>query len=100
MVQVDNFLIVRKNSSQFVTAFDLLCKIYHVLNLKYPVELTNFLNFIDCYLFEILDKKIPSVSSLFIILNSINTAESDSENDSCGTEQLTKNEDKEQDDDY
>ncbi|XP_066581724.1 LOW QUALITY PROTEIN: uncharacterized protein [Prorops nasuta] len=77
-VIADNVILSRKKQSDAVSSFDLLFKLYYILNIEYPVLLQNFYNFIDTYVFEIsmLKKKIAStVTSTFVNISNINLDE-------------------------
>ncbi|KAH0546737.1 hypothetical protein KQX54_014476 [Cotesia glomerata] len=51
-VQGDGWFINVHPESQPITTFDLLYKMYYVLNVEYPETLKNFYNFIDYFIFH------------------------------------------------
>lgn len=71
-VIVDGYPLQRYNKSDIISAFDLLFKVYYVLNLEYPINLKIFFNFIETYFFKVSKITVSSVvTSLNINLNSI-----------------------------
>ncbi|XP_074100641.1 uncharacterized protein LOC141528473 [Cotesia typhae] len=69
-IEGDNWLMNVKQNSTPIAAFNLLYKLFYVLNLKYPDNLQNFYNFIDCYIFAMKDvQPRSSVSALHVVFN-------------------------------
>ncbi|CAH2085699.1 unnamed protein product [Euphydryas editha] len=69
-VEGDNWFIKMNQKSTPIAAFNLLYKLFYVLNLKYPDNLQNFYNFIDCYIFAMKEvQPRSSVSSLHVVFN-------------------------------
>lgn len=71
-IQGDGWIIHREDQSNIIETFDLLFKLYTVLNLDYPVVLKNFFHFIECYIYMLTNNR-PSgvVTSLHISLCNI-----------------------------
>lgn len=67
-IQGDGWIIHRSDRTNFVSSFDLLFKIYHVLNLNYPPSLKNFYNLVEMLIYQIPGAVMPSVSSTFALI--------------------------------
>ncbi|XP_067204588.1 uncharacterized protein [Linepithema humile] len=65
-VQGDGWLIEVPDKADPIVSFDLLFKLFYVLNVSYPVSLNNFFNFIDFYIFKIAKKTSSVVTSLHV----------------------------------
>ncbi|XP_044597497.1 uncharacterized protein LOC123274063 [Cotesia glomerata] len=71
-IEGDNWFIDVNQNSTPIAAFNILYKLFYVLNLQYPNSLQNFYNFIDCYIFKMKNVKPRSVvSSLHVTLSDI-----------------------------
>lgn len=91
-IQGDGWLVHRSDKTKFIPTFDLLFKMYYVLNLEYPVILQNFFQFIQRFLYKITTDTavVSSVTTLHVSLSSIkdkqlidcNALIDDSDNDS------------------
>lgn len=71
-VQGDGWFLKAHNDNSSVTAFDLLFKIYFVLNVSYPIGLQNFYNFVEHYLYDLGTETRSVVTSLHINLTNFN----------------------------
>lgn len=65
-VQSDGWFFVLQYLATRIVAFDLLFKLYQVLDVSYPPSLLNFYNFIESFLYEININPSSVVSSLHI----------------------------------
>ncbi|KAH0549758.1 hypothetical protein KQX54_013609 [Cotesia glomerata] len=86
-IEGDNWLMSVGDKSGPIAAFNILYKLFYVLNLQYPNSLQNFFNFIDCYVFGMQGVTSRSVvSALHITLSNITIKDSkvlnDNDNDS------------------
>ncbi|XP_057335475.1 uncharacterized protein LOC130674224 [Microplitis mediator] len=86
-IEGDNWLMSVGDKSGPIAAFNLLYKLFYVLNLQYPNSLQNFFNFVDCYVFGMQGVTSRSVvSALHITLSNITIKDSkvlnDNDNDS------------------
>lgn len=84
-VEGDNWFINMNQKSTPIAAFNLLYKLFYVLNVKYSENLQNFYNFIDCYIFAMEGvQPRSSVSSLHVVFN--NTVLNDNIDDSTSSD--------------
>ena len=66
---MDDF-IVQPHQNDPVTAFDLLFKLYYVLNVKYPAPLAKFYEFMQHFIYELIAKNVRGiVTELHVILD-------------------------------
>lgn len=65
-VQGDGWLIEVPDKADPIVSFDLLFKLFYVLNLCYPASLNNVFNFIDFYVFKITKKTKSVIASMHI----------------------------------
>lgn len=68
-VQADEQIISRRQKASFLAAFDLLFKIYFVLDVEYPIGVKNFFQFIETYLYEVCETPSNMVVSLHTAVN-------------------------------
>ena len=65
-IQGDRWFIEVPSKADPIVSFDLLFKLFYVLNLSYPISLNNFFNFIDFYIFKITNKPKSAVASMHV----------------------------------
>ena len=65
-IQGDKWLIEVPTKAEPIVSFDILFKLFYVLNLSYPASLNNFFNFIDFYIFKTTQKSKSAVASMHI----------------------------------
>ncbi|XP_039310145.1 uncharacterized protein LOC105202987 [Solenopsis invicta] len=65
-IQGDRWFIEVLNKADPIVSFDLLFKLFYVLNLSYPMSLNNFFNFIDFYIFKTTNKPNSVVASMHV----------------------------------
>lgn len=82
-VQGDGWILHRTDRSNLPLTFDLLFKIYYVLNLEYSACLKNFYNMIQTLIYKIPGDTLPSVASTYALIQNIDPKEinEDSEED-------------------
>lgn len=67
----------RRNKSDGFLVFDLLYKLFHVLNLSYPVELASFFNYIDYRVYKTTTKEQSKVTSVHISIMNFHSKDMD-----------------------
>ncbi|KAJ8679997.1 hypothetical protein QAD02_015784 [Eretmocerus hayati] len=82
-VVADNLIFSRRDTTDVVSTFDLLFKIFYIFNLDYPEPLNYFYYFLESFLYDVKDRTTGSIKSLHVNLLNIQVGpEIDGENDS------------------
>lgn len=72
-VQGDGWFMIPPDTMKYpIAAFDMLFKLYHVLQVCYPTTLKNFFNFLETYIYRTGTRPLSSVSSLHINISNFN----------------------------
>ncbi|KAJ8668654.1 hypothetical protein QAD02_010317 [Eretmocerus hayati] len=70
-VVAENAIFSRKDTTNLISAFDLLFKVFQVFNLQYPAELDYFYEFIESSVYECKECSISVIASLSVNLKNI-----------------------------
>lgn len=77
----NNILFQVPKSFSFIACFDLLFKIFQVTNFAYDDNLKSFMNFVQCFLYQIPSKNFKPTQTMIEIFNELDTNENDTDED-------------------